>query len=270
MKWAAQQRRSVIHHHLRDAQQDDKMSTNDTSSEREFLEWAEPMLELAEREGSGAVFQVLQSEREQYKALIDDLQHLCSESLDGRAPGKTKTQPPESVLKAKAENTLPATTVIKGSRSRKAAVTTTGKTTKHKYFHANVHKPFTVQSDFGEEGKLRIECVDGPSKGQVWIVEPMQEGKRSGEVKIGRSAGKAFKTFGLSLPIDDEISTSHGSIFRRDQVFFYKDMNSSNGTALVLTSDSPSSSIQFEPLKPYQVINGMQAKMGQHTFQFNY
>ena len=56
------------------------------------------------------------------------------------------------------------------------------------------------------ELNIMLLATSGPYKGSTWTLKP-RSGKAA--VKIGRSTGK---TFAVSLPEDNEVSTTHGKV----------------------------------------------------------
>jgi pSer/pThr/pTyr-binding forkhead associated (FHA) protein len=73
---------------------------------------------------------------------------------------------------------------------------------------------------------VTLTATTGPYTGQTWTVKP-RPGKAV--IKIGRSTGK---TFAVSLPEDDEVSTTHGKIELKTGRVFFTDLQSTNGSFL--------------------------------------
>jgi FHA domain len=123
----------------------------------------------------------------------------------------------------------------------------------------------------GEEipqGVLRIEVGYMPSLGDsphVCYVKPLPpKAPQKEHCKIGRSRGNEFKQFGVSLPMDLEVSTKHGVIHRVNKDFYYKDLESANGTTVVATD------IMLQPLVPFKLENGMELVLGKSTLKFTF
>lgn len=243
-----------------------------------YLEWMSSMKDLARREGIESMQARLQSENEHENAMIDEYNQVFASALEGK-PFKEKDHPNTSAKPSQVAAIIPSTTIRETTaklRTRKPLLGTTYDNTNkstYRYFKPSVHTPFLVEGSFDiPEGKVQVLCVKGPSNGKVWQVEPMMETekKRASDVKIGRSQGKAYKTYGLSLSNDAEVSTYHATIIRQKAGFYYKDMKSSNGSSLALDCSDQPTTILLEPLKAYKLINGMQVRVGQHVLQFNF
>lgn len=77
---------------------------------------------------------------------------------------------------------------------------------------------------------VTLTATAGPYEGKIFTVTPRAKHTKTHEVKIGRSTTKPFKTKGVSLPNDDEVSTTHAKLKVQDGVVYYEDAGSSNGS----------------------------------------
>lgn len=69
--------------------------------------------------------------------------------------------------------------------------------------------------------------MTGPHKGKKAVLKPRQ---RRLVPKIGRSTGPQFIKNGVSLPMDEEISTTHAKLEARSGSLWITDLESTNGT----------------------------------------
>ena len=77
---------------------------------------------------------------------------------------------------------------------------------------------------------VTFTATAGPYEGKTFTVTPRAKHTKTHEVKIGRSTTKPFKTKGVSLPKDDEVSTTHAKLKVQDGAVYYEDAGSSNGS----------------------------------------
>lgn len=85
---------------------------------------------------------------------------------------------------------------------------------------------------------VRVKCISAREEnfthylGQEWALQPAYDKP----CKIGRSKHQHYTGRGMSLSIDAEVSTSHGEIgiSKKTQKLYYKDVGSSNGTAVLV------------------------------------
>jgi hypothetical protein len=86
--------------------------------------------------------------------------------------------------------------------------------------HLEAQAATDADTDDGAAAKSRaldvvLTATQGPYKGRVWTLHPRvdQQG-----LKLGRSTGKKFTHGGVSLPDDEEVSTTHGQVCARGPV----------------------------------------------------
>ena len=85
------------------------------------------------------------------------------------------------------------------------------------------------------KGMIRLEIVESNTTstivGAVQLVKPLPESTKlqKRHVKIGRSTGDQYVNYGFSIQ-DDEVSTNHAVIYRKNNKFYWKDMHSTNGS----------------------------------------
>ena len=91
-------------------------------------------------------------------------------------------------------------------------------------------KAVTMEKKEGSTRKIVITIEgDGPYSGLTF---PFKLSKRL-TIMIGRSSGKRFrKGVGISLPKDDEVSTTHAKIFYVKGDMCFSDLSSTNGSFL--------------------------------------
>jgi pSer/pThr/pTyr-binding forkhead associated (FHA) protein len=75
---------------------------------------------------------------------------------------------------------------------------------------------------------IHIDIVGGPYDGTFYDLQP----KTRSHSWVGRSSSTKFKDRGISLPLDLEVSTSHGRFEFKQGKFYYTDVASTNGTRI--------------------------------------
>lgn len=141
---------------------------------------------------------------------------------------------------------------------------------------------------------VTFEAIEGPYTGQAYVLRPSEVGAhleaasgqlltravRQGAAKIGRSTGKLFKTRGISMPEDQEVSTTHAKVEVLDDQPVLIDVGSTNGTfyngcatavpwpsaALVLTRNAHHRE-DLEEHKPLPLATGQEIGIGQTVFR---
>ena len=94
---------------------------------------------------------------------------------------------------------------------------------------------------------VRAKVMTGPHAGIDTVLRPRQ---RRLVPKFGRSTGQQFVKNGISLPDDDEVSTTHAKLEARGGAVWVTDLDSTNGSILDGSSMPPG-----EPLPlPQQCI----------------
>ena len=99
-----------------------------------------------------------------------------------------------------------------------------------------------------------ITILEGPHEGKSFELTP-PVGK---PCLMGRSKGKRFREHGVSLPQDNEVSTTHGKFeilsTTANNVVYFTDLESTNGTILLQGDDTTENGgIPLEPNKPYEL-----------------
>ena len=105
---------------------------------------------------------------------------------------------------------------------------------------------------------IHLEVTSGPYAGNFYDLQP----KARKYAWIGRSQGRKFKTTGMSLPQDLEVSTSHGRFeYSKEEgggvTFAYLDVGSTNGSRI--------DGFECEPNTSYILSSGMTLVMGATT-----
>ena len=106
---------------------------------------------------------------------------------------------------------------------------------------------------------IHLEVTTGPYAGNFYDLQP----KARKYAWIGRSQGRKFKTTGMSLPQDLEVSTSHGRFeYSKERegggvTFAYLDVGSTNGSRI--------DGFECEPNTSYILSSGMTLVMGATT-----
>jgi len=75
---------------------------------------------------------------------------------------------------------------------------------------------------------IHIDIVGGPYGGLFFDLQP----KTRSHAWVGRSSSTKFKDRGISLPLDLEVSTSHGRFEFKQGIFYFTDVASTNGTRI--------------------------------------
>ena len=121
-------------------------------------------------------------------------------------------------------------------------------------------------------GEVRLEVVDSKSAnnivGIVKFVKPLPEStKIKGQhAKIGRSTSEEYVNFGFSIQ-DDEVSTTHATIYRKNGKFYWKDASSTNGS---VASFGNGVRDHMKPGEMYALQNGMQIELGMCVLKANF
>lgn len=105
---------------------------------------------------------------------------------------------------------------------------------------------------------LRVEVVESAAydPGHVFELKVTKKNKCS----VGRSSGKKYKTNGISLSKDLEVSTSHGKFeLHKDGNVYYTDTGSTNG--------SFGDGEELTPDTPYMIQNGTILRIGSTKFE---
>lgn len=121
-------------------------------------------------------------------------------------------------------------------------------------------------------GKVRIQVLSDPNfdkksphEGEIYIVEP--SGNASKICKIGRSCGKEYTEFGISLHKDNEVSTKHGmltgKVNKGTWEYYFTDTGSSNGTV-------DDKNYKLEVNENYKLANGTKLRLGSSVLLFNF
>eukprot|EP00937_MAST-01D_sp_MAST-1D-sp2_P003238 g3238.t1 len=77
---------------------------------------------------------------------------------------------------------------------------------------------------------VKLEATSGPYEGTTFTVAPKKKEHARNKVKIGRSKQKLFVRHGISLPKDEEVSTTHAHIKMDGDDVVFVDVGSSNGS----------------------------------------
>lgn len=127
-------------------------------------------------------------------------------------------------------------------------------------------------TDVIPKGSIRVEVFSKSSEepsvhaGMVRLVQPLppKSAHARRRCKIGRSTGREYKEFGISLFEDLEVSTKHGVLTRVNKEYFFEDTGSSNGTFDVANN------VRLAKLVPVKLEDGMLLQMGQCVLKFNF
>ena len=103
---------------------------------------------------------------------------------------------------------------------------------------------------------IHIDIVGGPYDGKFYDLQP----KTRNHAWVGRSSSAKFKDRGISLPLDLEVSTSHGRFEFKQGKFYYTDVASTNGTRI--------DGEECEPNQPYPLsASGATILVGQTSMK---
>jgi len=91
---------------------------------------------------------------------------------------------------------------------------------------------------------VRTKILTGPHAGFERVLKPRQ---RRLVPKIGRSAGPQFEKNGVSLPDDEEVSTTHAKIDARAGTLYVTDLDSTNGSLLDGVRLNPREAVALPP-----------------------
>lgn len=112
------------------------------------------------------------------------------------------------------------------------------------------------ENNSGKPDTIHIEILAGPYEGKFFDLQP----KSRSHCWLGRSSSAKFKDRGISLPLDLEVSTSHGKFEIKQGKFFYTDVASTNGTRI--------NGEECVPNQPYELMDkGMTILAGQTTMK---
>lgn len=171
------------------------------------------------------------------------------------APASVAKVPSTAVKKAAAEPEQPATKKKAAAAQRTRAAP--GKS-------STVKRQKAVESAAATnvpEGQVRIEVLKSSNEsniGMVKFVAPVVPSAPSKQVNIGRSWSKLYKEFGFPLD-DDEVSTKHMMINRKNGKFYMKDIRSTNGTELIYPNGETKKCV---PHEHYLLEDGTVAQLG--------
>ena len=87
-----------------------------------------------------------------------------------------------------------------------------------------------------------MEILSGPYTGLTVNLHP----KSRAPCFIGRSTGKKFRDRGISLPSDQELSTTHGKFESKRGKIYFTDMGSTNGTFVNGEQLSPGKDLKLD------------------------
>ena len=119
-----------------------------------------------------------------------------------------------------------------------------------------VAKAASSNNNSGKPDTIHIEVLAGPYEGKFFDLQP----KPRSHCWLGRSSSAKFKDRGISLPLDLEVSTSHGKFEVKQGKFFFTDVASTNGTRI--------NGEECVPNQPYELKNkGMTILAGQTTMK---
>jgi len=103
---------------------------------------------------------------------------------------------------------------------------------------------------------IHIDIVGGPYDGKFYDLQP----KTRSHSWVGRSSSTKFKERGISVPLDLEVSTSHGRFEFKQGKFYYTDVASTNGTRI--------NGEDCVPNQPYELeANGFTILAGQTSMK---
>jgi hypothetical protein len=140
------------------------------------------------------------------------------------------------------------------------------------------HSKLTIPDSHGKielpENNIRIKVISGEQHlGEEFIRHPVTKNAKKNQVcRIGRSTGTLYKTFGVSLSKDNEVSTKHAMIFCRKNNFYIEDLGSSNGTYLYPDRkfDEESIRIRLQEFQEHKLENGDIICVGATILKFSW
>uniref|UniRef100_A0A7S0XLF8 FHA domain-containing protein n=1 Tax=Pseudo-nitzschia delicatissima TaxID=44447 RepID=A0A7S0XLF8_9STRA len=185
-------------------------------------------------EGKKAIWEA----HDQVSKIVQDSENLVNQNVKPQMNSKQ-----QSIEKPDPKPKAVAVTAAATRSTRAKKVTTVAPVTSEDT-SATDSKPDTIH----------IDVVDGPYKGQFYDLQP----KTRSPCWIGRSSSAKFKDRGISLPVDLEVSTTHGKFEFKHGKFYYTDAGSTNGTRI--------NGEDCESNKPYELeTKGMTILAGQTT-----
>jgi len=95
----------------------------------------------------------------------------------------------------------------------------------------------------GKPDTIHIDVVGGPYDGKFYDLQP----KSRSHAWVGRSSSNKFKKSGISLPLDLEVSTTHGRFEYKQGKFYYQDTGSTNGTLINGEFCEPGQQYELKP-----------------------
>ena len=137
---------------------------------------------------------------------------------------------PNAVSSNDEENEAPSSRTAADSKSAKTAAAKSGKS-----------RGVSVQ----------IEITAGPHAGETFELRPTKKTA----CMVGRSRNKGFRTKGISLHKDLEVSTTHGCFELVNGAICFTDQSSTNGTWV--------NGEELQPYDPFQICDGTEITCGQ-------
>lgn len=107
-----------------------------------------------------------------------------------------------------------------------------------------------IKSSSASVSTIKIIVIVGPQASSEYTLCP----KPGTPCFVGRSKGKKFAKNGLSLHMDQEVSTTHGKFVSEGGLFYFIDVGSTNGSVY--------EGKQLEPKDLLLLVDGMELKVG--------
>ncbi len=187
-------------------------------------------------EGKKAIWEA----HDQVSKIVQDTENLVNQNKAMPQINNNKQQ--QSMDKS--DPVKPKAVVVKAASTR---------STRAKKATADVAAPRAANE---KPDTIHIDVVDGPYNGEFYDLQP----KSRSPCWLGRSSSAKFKERGISLPLDLEVSTTHGKFEFKQGKFFYTDAGSTNGTRI--------NGEECETNEPYELTaKGMTILAGQTTMK---
>ena len=159
------------------------------------------------------------------------------------------TDKPDSKPTAAAAVAVAVATTARPTRNKKVTSITNASTT------STTTSTATAAAANKRPDTVHIDILGGPYDGSFYDLQP----KSRSHAWVGRSSSTKFKDRGISLPLDLEVSTSHGRFEYSKGIFYYTDVASTNGSRI--------NGEECEPNRSYDLSTGTMVLAGQTTMK---